>query len=276
MTIDPAVRENIHRHDQASGVYDEHHSEIFNPTEQRRLGRALDLAIGHMANPGGRALDFGAGTGNLTGKLLGRGFRVRAVDVSRGMLAHLEAKHAAAVAEERLQTTLLDGSIPLPFGDGSFDLVCAYSVLHHVPDYLRAVAELTRVTAPGGVLYLDHESNEDHWRSPPWVRVHRVLTAPRYAAGRLGARALALFGREEPPLPPPDQRAPVVEGDIHIYQDDHIEWERVREVAEAGGISDIVTQDYLLCRETGPLPWRHWLCRRLATDMRLMVGRAAR
>jgi SAM-dependent methyltransferase len=49
----------------------------------------------------------------------------------------------------------------IPFGDGSFDIVIANHVLHHVPTIPRAVEEIRRVLAPGGTLYastngLDH------------------------------------------------------------------------------------------------------------------------
>ena len=42
----------------------------------------------------------------------------------------------------------------LPFAKGSFDLVIACHVLEHVKDDLRALAEIRRVLAPGGVAIL--------------------------------------------------------------------------------------------------------------------------
>src|SRR5262245_36326631 len=39
----------------------------------------------------------------------------------------------------------------LPFPAGTFDVVVANYVLHHVPDTERAVAEMARVLRPGGV-----------------------------------------------------------------------------------------------------------------------------
>jgi ubiquinone/menaquinone biosynthesis C-methylase UbiE len=268
--VDP-LAENIRRHDEVAARYDDLHSEIFNRTEQRRLTRALAEAWARIRVDHRHTLDFGAGTGNLTEKLLGLGGEVCAADVSSEMLRRLEAKHAEAVAAGRLRTACLDGRFPLPFPDGSFAFVAAYSVLHHVPDYLRAVDELARVVAVGGVLYVDHELNEEHWRSGFWVRVHRGLTLPGYTLGRLWARAARLWGRRDPALLPPGERPLTEEGDIHIHADDHIEWTRVQQTAEARGIADIRTEDYLLCREP-VVPWRHWLCRGLATDVRRLVG----
>jgi SAM-dependent methyltransferase len=43
----------------------------------------------------------------------------------------------------------------IPFADDSFDFVCSFKVLAHVPQIGRALSELARVTAPGGQLALE-------------------------------------------------------------------------------------------------------------------------
>ena len=46
-----------------------------------------------------------------------------------------------------------EGSVTsLPFDDASFDVTCSFKVLAHVPEIGRALAEMTRVTRPGGVV----------------------------------------------------------------------------------------------------------------------------
>jgi SAM-dependent methyltransferase len=59
----------------------------------------------------------------------------------------------------------------LPVPDGSFDLVLCTQVLEHCDDPRQAVAELRRVTAPGGRVLASthgtqvyHPSPEDYWR----------------------------------------------------------------------------------------------------------------
>lgn len=59
----------------------------------------------------------------------------------------------------------------LPFADASFDVVLCSEVLEHVDDAGRAVAEISRVLAPGGLLvvtvpfnYMQHEVPYDHVR----------------------------------------------------------------------------------------------------------------
>jgi SAM-dependent methyltransferase len=62
--------------------------------------------------------------------------------------------------------------------ENRFDLVVALSVLHHIPDYLRAVETYARVTTPGGTFVC--------WQDPLWYE-----RLPR--STRLAARA-AYFG----------------------------------------------------------------------------------
>jgi SAM-dependent methyltransferase len=45
----------------------------------------------------------------------------------------------------------------LPFYDGQFDLVYISSALHHTWDWRTAITEMTRVLAPGGLLFLENE-----------------------------------------------------------------------------------------------------------------------
>jgi SAM-dependent methyltransferase len=66
----------------------------------------------------------------------------------------------------------LVGSVEdLPVADGSYDVVLCNQVLEHCDDPMRAVAELRRVTAPGGRVLVSthgvmayHPSPTDYWR----------------------------------------------------------------------------------------------------------------
>ena len=55
----------------------------------------------------------------------------------------------------------------LPFPDAHFDLVMALYALHHVGGYRRALAEIARVTRPGG-LFVFIEILRPAW----WPRFH--------------------------------------------------------------------------------------------------------
>lgn len=152
---------NIAVHDRIARAYERQHGEIFNPVEQDRLHAALERAKAEISSRGKalRALDFGCGSGNLSRHLLDLGFEVVAADVSRGFLDLVRAKFAA----RPLETFQLGGQGLGALADDSFDLVATYSVLHHIPDYGAAVAEMARVTRSGGILFIDHEPSEAFW-----------------------------------------------------------------------------------------------------------------
>jgi SAM-dependent methyltransferase len=91
-----------------------------------------------------RVLDLGAGTGKLTAALVRMGTEVTAVEPDPDMLAELR--------RELPSVRSLPGSaedIPLP--DGGAEAVLAGQALHWF-DLNRALPEIARVLAPGGVL----------------------------------------------------------------------------------------------------------------------------
>jgi len=62
---------------------------------------------------------------------------------------------------------------PYPFGDNEFDLVVSRHVVEHVPNVIRFVEELHRITKPGGRIRLlaPHYTNPD-WSNDPTHRNH--------------------------------------------------------------------------------------------------------
>jgi SAM-dependent methyltransferase len=94
--------------------------------------------------PGPRVLDLGAGTGKLTGTLVGLGVDVIAVEPDEAMLTELRRTLPAVPA--------LPGraeAIPLP--EASVDAVLAGNAMHWF-DMEVAGPEIARVLAPGGTL----------------------------------------------------------------------------------------------------------------------------
>ncbi|MCX4751323.1 methyltransferase domain-containing protein [Kitasatospora sp. NBC_01287] len=93
--------------------------------------------------PGARVLDVGTGTGVVAAAAAARGARVTAVDADPGMVEL--ARQAVPEAAARVAT------LPeLPFADDEFDAVVGNFVLNHVGRPRQALAELRRVTRPGG------------------------------------------------------------------------------------------------------------------------------
>lgn len=100
---------------------------------------------------GARVLDFGAGAGR-TLRHFGEEARhahFAAVEIHGESVAWLR-KHLQPPVAEIHQTS---ETPPLPFADGSFDLVYAVSVFSHLTDHWAAwIAELHRILAPDGLL----------------------------------------------------------------------------------------------------------------------------
>ncbi len=107
----------------------------------------LDCA---RVRPGQSVLDVACGTGvvaRTARDVAGPGGRVVGVDLNPSML---EVAREARPDLEWVQGDAED----LPFADGEFDLALCQSALFFFPDPGRAVAEMARVVAPGGVVAL--------------------------------------------------------------------------------------------------------------------------
>ncbi|MFC9324349.1 methyltransferase domain-containing protein [Kitasatospora sp. NPDC057015] len=107
-------------------------------------GLLLDAA---EVRRGTRLLEVGCGTGRLARAALERGAEVVATDA----VAQMVAQAAAALPQALVRQAALPR---LPFADGGFEAVVGAFVVNHVPEPLAAVAELARVTAPGGRVVL--------------------------------------------------------------------------------------------------------------------------
>jgi ubiquinone/menaquinone biosynthesis C-methylase UbiE len=151
----------VHRNE--ARLYDLIHPEVYSRKEQKRITTQLKTIDEQILNNRKRALDVGAGTGNLTGKLLQMGYTVTATDISAEMCTILRKKFAAYLPQK---LTVLNAPIEdLTFNEGQFDLITAYSVLHHLPDYLSALRMLCSFLKKGGVIYIDHEASPFYWIS---------------------------------------------------------------------------------------------------------------
>ncbi|MBP8910381.1 MAG: class I SAM-dependent methyltransferase [Phycisphaerae bacterium] len=227
-----------------AAVYERVHGEIFNPIEQQRLRGMLRQALESIRTGTGQiqALDFGCGSGNLTRHLIELGAHTTSADLSEDFLKDIRRKFSASGLS---QTLKLNGRDLSNVPDAQFDLVAAYSVLHHVPDYLAIVRELCRVVKPGGVLYLDHEATETYFQRPPHYGEFLRRARPRVDWRRFLRLVLDVRGYVHilRRLRNPRYKR---EGDIHVWPDDHIEWDKIEAILAAEGFEIVVRQDYLL------------------------------
>lgn len=92
-------------------------------------------------------LDIACGTGVLTEQFVRMGARVSAIDITPKAI-ELTRKRLALY---NLHANVLEADAQsLPFPDHTFDFVCAWGCLMHMPDTERAISEIHRVLRPGG------------------------------------------------------------------------------------------------------------------------------
>lgn len=109
---------------------------------QTRRWRAVVTEV-VKARAGQRILDLAAGTGTSSAPLAATGAEVIPADFSLGMLnqGRSQQPHLPFVAADALR---------LPFADASFDVVTISFGLRNVSGLEAALAEMRRVTSPGG------------------------------------------------------------------------------------------------------------------------------
>lgn len=159
-------------------------------------------ALGALVDPRVKVLDIGTGTGAML-PVFGAVARLTvALDNSEAMLARAEA----LCRREGLDSVSLCNAdvAALPFADGAFDAVNCSMVLHHVASPRAALAEMARVTRPGGrVMVTAFCSHDQGWMREElahrWLGFTRLETAGFFAAAGLEMRRFLVRGRRAEP-----------------------------------------------------------------------------
>ena len=140
-TLDKDPSEVAAMFDQVAARYDLTNS-VLSLGQDRGWRKAVAAALALL--PGERVLDLAAGTATSSAALARTGAEVVGCDFSLGML-----RVGAKAAHEGVELVAGD-ALHLPFRDGSFDAVTISFGLRNTQDIDAALAELFRVTRPGG------------------------------------------------------------------------------------------------------------------------------
>jgi ubiquinone/menaquinone biosynthesis C-methylase UbiE len=107
-----------------------------------------------VGNPSGKSiLDYGSGSGGVSIAFAENGARMKGVEVDSRLVGIAEQHVALYDLPHKPEFLHYDGR-NLPFPNESFDAVISISVLEHVTDPVRYIAEASRVLKPEGHFYL--------------------------------------------------------------------------------------------------------------------------
>ena len=116
-----------------------------------------------------RILEVGFGAGTDFIQWLRAGARATGIDLTPEALANLSHRIETygLPAPERI---MVGDAENLPFPNDTFDLGYSFGVLHHSPDTEKAIAELVRVTRPGGQVKIMIYNRHSVYAFNQWVK----------------------------------------------------------------------------------------------------------
>ena len=153
-----------------------HSAAVLSAHSRRGAADSAAYLLAHL-RAGMDLLDVGCGPASITADLAERVApgRVVGLDAAAGALEAARATLSERGLSEQVELTSGD-VMALPFEDASFDVVHAHQVLQHLADPVGALAEMRRLTRPGGIVavrdavysamtWFPEPSGMEQWRS---------------------------------------------------------------------------------------------------------------
>jgi len=202
--VSPGTRADLGKSPQDVAAMFDHVAERYDLTndvlslgQTRAWRRAVAAAVD--ARPGQRVLDLAAGTGTSALPFAAAGAHVVACDFSLGMLRVGKRAHPSL-------PLLAGDALRLPFADAVFDAVTISFGLRNVHDVDGALAEMARVTRPGGRLVVC-EFSHPTWRPFRTIYSGYLMSALPRVARRVSSNPEAYVYLAESIQAWPDQTA---------------------------------------------------------------------
>jgi SAM-dependent methyltransferase len=139
------------------------------------LARDTVGQLGQYADLDGQVVaDIGGGPGYFTREFRAAGARAVCLDTDSGELAGLGAPGPGSA---------IGSALRLPLGTGTVDVCFSSNVLEHVGNWTAMLAEMVRVTRPGGVVFVSFTNWLSPWgghETSPWHYLGGDRAARRY------------------------------------------------------------------------------------------------
>lgn len=143
--------------------------------------------------PPGRILECGVGTG-ISLPHYSAGHRITGIDLSPEML-NLARRRVASEGLAHVEGLAEADAADLPDATGAYDASVAMFVMTAVPDPKAVMAELIRVTKPGGhIVVVSHFADETGWRK--WLGERFAVVSARLG-WKTDLPARRILGRDE-------------------------------------------------------------------------------
>ncbi len=146
------IEERVNRTRQFFNGVAEHWDEL-----NREVLGDFDLSnavINALPQPCGTAVDLGCGTGGVLKALLEKSQMIIGVDGSAKMLELCKRRFEADKLTDDVVSLRIGELRHLPLADKEADFACLNLVLHHLPSPANSLAEVFRIMAPNGILFL--------------------------------------------------------------------------------------------------------------------------
>lgn len=155
--------------------------------------RELDFIRAQLRpRPGLNFMDVGSGTGRITADLIAYGAEVTCVDIATEMLSQNRVRNGT----ESVHYLCADASGGIPIASNSVDGAVCCRVLKYMASWRHAIAEIARVTRPGGTIVIEITTRVScEALSLPFKPMTYHLFDPREVESVLAANGITVVAR---------------------------------------------------------------------------------